>query len=186
MTKRSVGGANAPEDRSSPGGQIIARLAHRIVILRTARFFPEEDDTHRDLSGPNLKANEFLHRRLTVEDAAAAHVAALARAPEIGLDTLVISAPTPFARSDVQALKRDATGVTTRYFPDAAAIYQQLGWRLPAHIGRVYDASRAESVLGFRCRTDFAAILDTLRRGEPAPFAHDPDYVSPVAASTGS
>ena len=29
------------------------------VILRTGRFFPEEDDTHRELSGPNLKANEF-------------------------------------------------------------------------------------------------------------------------------
>src|SRR5262249_29572756 len=29
------------------------------VVLRTARFFPEEDDTHRELSGPNQKANEF-------------------------------------------------------------------------------------------------------------------------------
>jgi len=28
------------------------------VVLRTARFFPEEDDTHRVLSGQNLKANE--------------------------------------------------------------------------------------------------------------------------------
>jgi len=32
------------------------------VVLRTGRFFPEEDDTHRELSGPNLKANEFLNR----------------------------------------------------------------------------------------------------------------------------
>ncbi|HTU13272.1 MAG TPA: NAD(P)-dependent oxidoreductase, partial [Allosphingosinicella sp.] len=39
-----------------------------IAVLRTGRFFPEEDDTHRDLSGPNTKANEFLNRRLTVED----------------------------------------------------------------------------------------------------------------------
>ena len=29
--------------------------------------------TQRELSGPNLKANEFLNRRLTVEDAADAH-----------------------------------------------------------------------------------------------------------------
>ena len=36
------------------------------VVLRTSRFFPEEDDTDRSLSGPNRKANEFLHRRLTV------------------------------------------------------------------------------------------------------------------------
>src|ERR1700736_489350 len=49
------------------------------VVLRTGRFFPEEDDTQRELSGPNLKANEFLNRRLTVEDAADAHVVALDR-----------------------------------------------------------------------------------------------------------
>jgi hypothetical protein len=47
------------------------------VVLRTGRFFPEEDDTERELSGPNLKANEFPNRRLTVEDAADAHVVAL-------------------------------------------------------------------------------------------------------------
>jgi UDP-glucose 4-epimerase len=46
------------------------------VVLRTGRFFPEEDDTQRELSGHNLKANEFLNRRLTVEDTADAHVVA--------------------------------------------------------------------------------------------------------------
>ena len=50
------------------------------IVLRTGRFFPEDDDTIRELSGPNLKANEFLHRRLTVEDAAEAHLVALDRA----------------------------------------------------------------------------------------------------------
>jgi nucleoside-diphosphate-sugar epimerase len=56
----------------------IHHLEHGLncIVLRTARFFPEEDDTHRALAGPNLKANEFLHRRLTVEDAARAHVRA--------------------------------------------------------------------------------------------------------------
>ena len=53
------------------------RLVHRehgiaALILRTGRFFPEDDDTHAVPSGPNLKANELLGRRLTVEDAAAA------------------------------------------------------------------------------------------------------------------
>ena len=152
------------------------------VILRTARFFPERDDTHDDLSGPNLKANEFLHRRLTVEDAADAHVAALARAPSIGFDTFVVSAPVPFHRSDAEALKRDAPGVVARYFPEAPALYRQIGWRLPSSIGRVYDSGRAERLLGFRCRTDFGTVLDALRLGEPLPFADDPAYVSPSAA----
>lgn len=149
------------------------------VVLRTARFFPEEDDTLRDSSGPNLKANEFLHRRLTVEDAAEAHVAALDRAPAIGFGEFVISAPTPFAPSDAEALKRDAASVVRRLFPDAAALYARRGWHLPANIGRVYDASRSERLLGFRCRTDFAAVLDAVREGNPLPFAHDPGYVAP-------
>jgi len=149
------------------------------VILRTGRFFPEEDDTHRELSGPNLKANEFLNRRLTVEDAAAAHIAALERAPTIGFDTFVIAAPTPFVPSDAAALKRDAAAVVTRYFPDAPALYAQRDWRLPISIGRVYDAGKAQRVLGFRCETDFRRVLDALRAGRGLPFTHDPTYVSP-------
>jgi nucleoside-diphosphate-sugar epimerase len=151
------------------------------VVLRTGRFFPEEDDTHRDLSGPNLKANEFLHRRLTVEDAADAHVAALERAPAVGFGLFVLSAPTPFARSDAQALWQDAPGVVTRHFPDAADLYTRRGWRLPRRIGRVYDSGLAERVLGFRCRTDFAAVLAALGTGGELPFRHDPAYVSPTA-----
>jgi len=150
------------------------------VILRTGRFFPEEDDTLRDLSGPNLKANEFLHRRLTVEDACEAHMAALERAPTLGFGLFVIAAPTPFARDDAGMLRRDAASVVARLYPDAPALYARVGWRLPARIGRVYDASHAERTLGFRCRADFAAILAALRDGAPLPFAHDPNYVSPL------
>jgi nucleoside-diphosphate-sugar epimerase len=149
------------------------------VVLRTGRFFPEEDDTHRDLSGENMKANEFLNRRLTVEDAAEAHVVALDRAPALGFGTFIISAPTPFAPSDARALKRDAAAVVARYFPDAPALYAARGWRLPERIGRVYDAGQAERVLGFRGATDFARVLAALRGGGPLPFAHDALYVSP-------
>ena len=149
------------------------------VILRTGRFFPEEDDTHRELSGLNQKANEFLNRRLTVEDAAEVHVVALERAPALGFDVFVISALSPFDRTDARALKSNAAAVVARHFPDSQALYAQQGWRLPASIGRVYDASRAEAVLGFRCRTDFGAVLQALRSGAELPFAHDPSYLSP-------
>jgi len=149
------------------------------VVLRTARFFPEDDDTHAVPSGPNLKANEFLNRRLTVEDAAAAHLAALDRAPAIGFGRFIVSAPTPFDRNDAPALMHDAAAVIAGRFPDAPELYAARGWQLPRKIGRVYDASRAERVLGFRCGTDFAAILRALRDGGPLPFAHDPAYASP-------
>lgn len=162
----------------------MCRLVHAdtglpVIVLRTARFFPEDDDTHRDLSGENMKANEFLNRRLTVKDCADAHVAALHRAPEIGFGTYIVSAPTPFARSDVAALRADAASVIDRVFPEARARYAERGWRLPSSIGRVYDASAIERDLGFRCRTDFAAILAVLGNGGPLPFAHDASYTSP-------
>ncbi|MGN6376466.1 MAG: NAD-dependent epimerase/dehydratase family protein, partial [Sphingomonas sp.] len=165
----------------------LCRLHHRrhglpMVILRTGRFFPEDDDTHRELSGENMKANELLHRRLTVEDAAAAHLAALEQAPALGFDTCIVSAPTPFVGAEAHELKRDAAAVVARHFPDAPALYAARGWTLPRSIDRVYDASRAEEQLGFRCRTDFASVLQALRDGTPLPFAHDPDYNSPLVA----
>jgi nucleoside-diphosphate-sugar epimerase len=163
----------------------LCALVHRehglpVVVLRTGRFFPEEDDTHRDLSGPNIKANEFLNRRLTVEDCADAHVAALEKAPEVGLGLYIVSAPPPFGQADAEALIEDAAPVIARRFPEAADLYARAGWRLPRHIDRVYDPSRAERELGFRCRTDFAAVLEALRSGGALPFAHDPSYVSPM------
>jgi nucleoside-diphosphate-sugar epimerase len=166
----------------------LCRLHHlehglNCVVLRTSRFFPEDDDTHAKPSGPNLKANEFLYRRLTVEDAAQAHIAALERAPAIGFGTYIVSAPTPFARSDVAALKHDAAALVARLFPEAPRLYAERAWVLPQRIGRVYDAGRIERELGFRCATDYAAVLDALRSGAPLPFAHDAGYVSPIVAS---
>jgi len=150
-----------------------------VTVLRTARFFPEDDDTHRSLSGENLKANEFLHRRLTVEDAADAHLVALERAPTLGFDTFLLSAPNPFSLHEVAELKRDAAAVIAKHFPDAPQIYAARGWQLPVSIGRIYDASYAERRLGFRCQTGFAEVLAALRMDAPLPFAHDPTYVSP-------
>jgi len=51
---------------------------------------------------------------------------------------------------------------------------------LPPSIERVYDPGAAERVLGFRCRTDFAAVLGALRSDTPLPFRHDPAYFSPL------
>ena len=167
----------------------LCALHHRerglpIVILRTGRFFPEDDDTDRGLTGPNVKANEFLNRRLTVEDAAEAHVAALERAPELGFGLYIISASPPFQRTDARALIEDAPAVIARYFPQAAETYARAGWELPQSIDRVYDPALAERELGFRCRTDFGAVLAALDEGMPLPFTHDPAYVSPKEAAS--
>ncbi|MDG5487022.1 NAD(P)-dependent oxidoreductase [Sphingomonas sp. BGYR3] len=167
----------------------LVRLYHatqglNAIILRTGRFFPEDDDTHGDPPGENLKANEFLNRRLTVEDTARAHIAALDAAPRIGCATYLVSAPTPFSRDEAAALKQDAPAVIARHFPDAAARYAARGWQLPSSIGRVYDSAAIQRDLGFRFDTDFASILSALSTGARMPFAHDPDYVGPVTCSS--
>lgn len=151
-----------------------------VVILRTARFFPEDDDTIDAISGPNLKANELLNRRASVDDMARAHLLALESAPEIGFGLFLVSAPTPFERSDALLLKADAAAAVRRRFPDAAALYARAGWRLPASLDRVYDASLITRALGFRYATTFETMLTALRDGADAPVAHDGDYVSPL------
>lgn len=163
----------------------LCRLHHElhginVAILRTGRFFPEDDDTHSEPSGPNLKANEFLNRRLTVEDAARAHIAALEHAPGLGCETFILSAPPPFSRDEAAELIADAPAVIARHFPNAAELYARRGWVLPRSIDRVYDPSKAKNRLSFRFQTDFSAILSALRDQQDLPFAHDPDYASPA------
>lgn len=148
----------------------LCRLFHHLhrlptLILRTARFFPEEDDMAHAIvqSGDNTKANEFLFRRLTVEDTAEAHVVALDRAKALGFDTFIISAMTPFSPADCRELLADAPSVVARYFPDYREKYAKRGWTMFDSIDRVYDAGKAARKLGFVCKTGFRQVLDDLR-----------------------
>jgi nucleoside-diphosphate-sugar epimerase len=134
----------------------LCRLFHQlhglpVLILRTARFFPEEDDMAHEISqsGPNTKANELLFRRLSVEDAAQGHIAAIAKAPELGFDTFVVSAKTPFHRGDCKQLVTDAPAVVERYFPHYPGLYARVGWTMFQCIDRVYDSRKASTILGF-------------------------------------
>ncbi|RWK17030.1 MAG: NAD(P)-dependent oxidoreductase [Mesorhizobium sp.] len=137
-----------------------------VVVLRTARFFPEADDMAHAIeqSDANTKANELLFRRLTVEDAAAAHVAALETAPSLGFDLFIVSAPTPFRPQDCAELIADAPAVAARYFPDYPSLYARKGWTMFSSIDRVYDPSRAREKLGFVCKTSFADVLAALEK----------------------
>jgi UDP-glucose 4-epimerase len=168
--------AAVPEPRNIYGAtkfaaESLCRVAHRqaglpVVVLRTARFFPEADDMAHviEQSDGNTKANEMLYRRLTAEDAAEAHVAALEKAPALGFDLFIISARPPFSPDDAEALIHDAPAVVERYFPDYREIYDGLGWTMFRSIDRVYDPSRAAQRLGFVCRTGFGEMLAALRR----------------------
>ena len=145
-----------------------------VVVLRTGRFFPDADDMGHAIphSDANTKANEFLFRRLTVEDAADAHIAALQNAQKLGFDRFIVAAPTPFRPEDCGQLMMDAPAVVARYFPHYPDLYRRHGWTMFSTIDRVYDAARIEAKLGFRCRTGFAEVLEALADGQ-----HNPPWV---------
>jgi UDP-glucose 4-epimerase len=149
----------------------LCRLFHELfglpaLVLRTARFFPEEDDMAHAIpqSEENTKANELLFRRATVEDIAEAHVVALDRAPALGFDTFIICARTPFSPDDCEALIADAPAVVRRYYPAYPEVYARLGWTMFESIDRVYDSGKAADRLGFTCRTGFGERLEELER----------------------
>lgn len=141
-----------------------------VTVLRTSRFFPEKDDSAAARSAfadPNLKANEFLHRRADIEDVASAHIAALDYAPPKNFARFVISAPPPFTRDDLTALPQDAPLVIGRIFPHAREIYATAGFVLPPSITRVYSSHRALEALDWSPKFTFAKVLDQIGAGAP-------------------
>lgn len=150
----------------------LCRLHHElhglpVVVLRTARFFPEEDDqAHRiPQSAVNTKVNELLFRRVTLDDIVRSHVLALERAPSLGHDLFLVTADTPFRPEDGPALITDAPSVVARVHPRYRAIYDRLGWTMFDRIDRVYSPHRAALRLGFRATTTFDTVLDLLDAG---------------------
>jgi len=150
----------------------LCELAHRdhglpCLVLRTSRFFPEPDDDAKARAlcpdGNNLKLNEFLYRRLDVEDCVDAHLCALEHAARLGFGRYIITATTPFRRDDVEALRRDAPAVVSRYVPAWREVYAQLGWQMAPQISRVYDNTLAREHLGWRPKHDFATVLARAR-----------------------
>ncbi|MDB5455553.1 MAG: oxidoreductase [Caulobacter sp.] len=163
-----------PEPRNIYGvtklaAENLCRLFHQehglpVVVLRTSRFFPEADDMAHAISqsDANTKANELLFRRLTVDDAARAHLVALDRASDLGFDIFIVSATPPFSPADAEALVADAPAVVARYFPDYPALYAARGWTMFDAIDRIYDPSHAARRLGFTCEIGFRQMLDAL------------------------
>jgi nucleoside-diphosphate-sugar epimerase len=152
----------------------VCELFHRrqrleCLILRTSRFFPEEDDneeTRLAYEDGNAKANEFLYRRVDIEDVVDAHLLALERAPAIGFGRYIVSATTPFTRDDLAELRNNAPLVLKGLFPDYETEYTRRGWKMFPGIDRVYVNERARTELGWQPRYDFRYVLDRMKAGE--------------------
>jgi len=151
-----------------------------VLVLRTSRFFPEDDDNARVRSAYgtlNMQANELLYRRADIEDIVEAHLCALDKAPSLGFGRYIVSAPTPFSRDDVAALRQDAAAVVRGLFPEVDALYSARGWKLLPSLDRVYDSARARRDLAWTPKRDFPFVLECLRRGE--------DFRSDLARTIG-
>lgn len=143
------------------------RFGVPVVVLRTSRFFPEIDDspeTRDNYSDQNAKANEFLFRRVDIEDAVTAHLKAVDRAPAIGFARLIVSATTPFQKADLAELRTAAPEVAARYCPDFVAEYAHRNWKMFAGIDRVYDNAEARAHLNWQPRYDFDYIVKQLQQ----------------------
>jgi nucleoside-diphosphate-sugar epimerase len=166
-------------------GEDLCRLFHRnealaCIVLRTSRFFPETDDdpeVRKAFADDNVKTNEFLFRRVALEDVVEAHLLAVDRAASIGFGKYIISATTPFRREDLAQLRSDAPAIVRERAAGWEREYERRGWRMFASIDRVYDNALARRELGWRPKWDFAAIVDRLRETD--------DIRGPLAKAIG-
>ena len=164
----------------------LCELFHRkqgvpCLILRTSRFFPEEDDRHETRASyedANAKLNELLYRRVDLEDVVNAHLLAIEQTPALGFARYIISATTPFTKDDLAQLRENAPAVVRRRAPEYEVEFARRGWKMFPTIDRVYVNERARVELGWRPRYGFRYALEQLMAGE--------DFRSPLARTVGS
>jgi len=152
------------------------------LVLRTSRFFPEEDDSdvaRAEFGDDNLKVLELLHRRVDIYDVVTAHVCAVREARRIGFAKYIISAPPPFGRSAalLQGLDSDAAAEITRSRAEHAKILIENGWKLPSRLDRIYDPSKAITDLSWKPIYTFERAIEQLQQGR--------DWRSPLTLLVG-
>jgi nucleoside-diphosphate-sugar epimerase len=161
---------------------IQAQTGMPTLVLRTSRFFPEEDDddeARARFEDDNLKVCELLYRRVDVADVVSAHVCAMREAKRIGWGKYIISAPPPFTRSDalLRSLDTDAAEAITQARPLHAQMLLDRGWKLPTRLDRVYDSSKAIAELKWEPKYTFERALELVKEGK--------DWKSPLTGQMG-
>uniref|UniRef100_A0A0G4GNX1 NAD-dependent epimerase/dehydratase domain-containing protein n=1 Tax=Chromera velia CCMP2878 TaxID=1169474 RepID=A0A0G4GNX1_9ALVE len=167
----------------------LCALFHResglnVVILRTSRFFLEEDDDETvaaQYPPLNLRVNELLYRRADIADMVEAHILAIDAAPRLGLATFIISAPPPFSLDDCAELKTDVSAVVARYTgPAFAQAFSKHGLKMFPVLDRIYDSRKAVLELGWKPQWTFSSAVKGLAE---APEGTDPKQLEMLITS---
>jgi nucleoside-diphosphate-sugar epimerase len=142
-----------------------------VLVLRTSRFFPEEDDDEdrrTSMADENLKVLELAYRRCDIADIVSATLCAMRRAKEIKWAKYIISAPPPFANDPetLAALDRNPEEVFGKLAPAVKDVFKAKGWKHLARVDRVYDSSKAVRELGWEPQYTFVKSIERLAREE--------------------
>jgi UDP-glucose 4-epimerase len=87
---------------------------------------------------------------------------AATKAPVFGFKRFVISAPTPFDRSEAAELRSNPSAVVQRYCPQFGQAFEKMGWRMAPSIERVYDSTLARDELEWKPKYSFCSIVERL------------------------
>ncbi|RLL96087.1 hypothetical protein CFD26_103760 [Aspergillus turcosus] len=141
-----------------------------VLVLRTSRFFPEEDDDEgrrAAMDDGNLKVLELAYRRCDIEDIVRAAVCAMQKARDIRWGKYIISAPPLFKNeaNTLDRLSRNPAEVFNEMCPRLGAVFEKKGWKHLPRIDRVYDSSKALRELGWEPRYTFEKTVERLAMG---------------------
>lgn len=114
-----------------------------VSVIRMSRCFPEP--------APKMAVYR-LHRGVDYRDVADAHVLAGQLKKNKNFDIYLISADTPFQKTDCQLLFENPEAVIRKRHPLLAMEFDSRGWKFPESIDRVYDSSYSQKILGWRAK----------------------------------
>lgn len=142
-----------------------------VLVLRTSRFFSEEDDEEdrrNAMDDENLKVLEMAYRRCDMRDVVSAAVCAMNKAKDIGWANYIISAPPPFSNhpETLAALDRNPAEVLSQCNPSVPIVFQKKGWKHLNRIDRVYDSSKAIRELGWEPKYTFDRTIEMIAQGQ--------------------
>lgn len=114
------------------------------------------------MSDENMKFNEYLYRRVHLEDVISAHTQALHRALELRYGVYIISSTSPFNYEDIQLLRGNGDEVVQKYYPEYVEIYQRKGWKMLTNFDRVYVNDLARKDLHWEPKYTFPVMILTI------------------------